>query len=214
MTDQLTPEEAQRLFDAVCGTATPSPDEQAATRAVYALLAGGEPVTPARLAAALDWDPARSHAMLERLPNTEHDEAGAIVGFGGLTLQPTGHRLTVNGQIRYAWCAWDTLFLPVALNTTIDVASDCPQTGRPVALTVTPAGIAERDPDTLVVSFLQPAAVDTTDLRASFCTAVHFLADPATADEWTAHNATRLVLDPDTAFDLSQRMIHHRCGPR
>ena len=214
MSGRLPSAELERLADAVCRTDTDlGAEERRMTRAVYALLAAGEPVTAETLAAAAGTPPARAAAFLDRQPHVERDDTGAVTGFGGLSLRPTPHRLVVDGRVRYAWCAWDSLFLPVVLATPVDVFSRCPPTGRPVTLRVAPTGILHRDPRTLVVSFIHPRAVDRADLGATFCGLVHFFADPDAASRWAAQNAGRLVLDPDDAFALGQRLIGERCGP-
>lgn len=214
MASRLTHAELDRLFDAVAATdATTGAGEPNVMSALYQLLGfDGQPVTPARLAATVGWEETRSRQLLDRLPNVELDEHGSVVGFGGLTLRPTPHEIVFDRQMRYAWCAWDTLFLPVALGTEVAVRSHCPQTGRPITLTVSPTGVADRDPEGAVLSFVQPDAVDVGDLRASFCSAVQFLSDPAAAARWNANNADRLVLDLDDAFELGRRMIVNRCG--
>ena len=49
-------------------------------------------------------------------PGAFRDERRDIVGFWGLTAQPVSkHVLRINGQSRYAWCAWDCLFIPALL---------------------------------------------------------------------------------------------------
>lgn len=214
MTQNLVSDALDRLFDAVCGSETaPDPDERAALRATYAILREGDPVTPPRLATAMGWRAARAKALLERLPNVERDDRDRVIGFGGLTLHPTPHKIIVDGQLRYAWCAWDTLFLPVALDRVIDVSSRCAHTAQPVTLTVAPTGILHRRPPGVVLSFLQPEAIDPADLRSSFCGEVRFLAEAAAAERWRAQAFGRLVLDLDDAFGLGQRLILRRCGP-
>ena len=212
MADRLAPEELDRLFAAVLGPGgTPDAQERHAARTLYRLLADGQPATLDRLAAALGWERSRVERYLDRLPNVERDDRGAVVGFGGLTLRPTAHRIRVRGQVRHAWCAWDCLFLPVALDAEIEVGSRCPYTGVPVRLRVAPTGVVAREPPSVVLSFVDPEAVDLTDLRASFCSAVRFLADGAAAAE--AEQAPgSLVLDLDDAFELGRRMIVERCG--
>jgi alkylmercury lyase len=215
MTSRLTRGQLAGLFYAVpAGGLTGAVAAPEVITALYRLLGfDGQPVTAARLAAAAGRDIAAVEDVLERLPSIERDEHGLVVAFGGLTLRPTEHQLEVAGQVRHAWCAWDTLFLPVALGTTVTVRSCCPSTGQPITLTVTPAGIAERDPPTAVLSFVHPDTVDRTDLRASFCAAVHFLADASAAERWSAqHGAGLLILDLDDAFALGRRMIRERCG--
>lgn len=215
MVSRMAREELDRLFDAL-DASDPTPDsEPQAVGALQRLLGfDGQPVSAARLAAAVGWEEWRSRQLLARLPNVERDERGSVVGIGGLTLRPTAHQLVVGGQLRYAWCAWDTLFLPVALDTVVDVRSRCPRTGRPVSLRVTPTGVVERTPDSTVLSFVDPGAIDATDLRGSFCQAVNFLADPAAGEHWRAHGPDRLVLHLDDAFELGRRLILDRCGCR
>jgi alkylmercury lyase len=214
VTHRLSRDQLERLGDAVCGS-QPSlgGDGRQAAGAVYRILGAGRPVTAARLAAALGWEHARAERMLGRLPNVDLDADGAVVGFGGLTLRPTPHRIMFHGQVRYAWCAWDTLFLPVALDGEVEVTARCPQTGRTVTLTVAPTGVRHREPDGVVVSFVQPDAVDAGDLRGSLCGAVHFLADATAAGDWARQAADSLVLDLDDAFELGRRMILERCDP-
>lgn len=79
-----------------------------------------------------------------------------IIGFWGLALTETSHRLTVDGVQLYAWCAWDTLFLPAILDADAVIHSVDPNTGEPVTLTVTPDAVREHSPDGIVMSFLAP----------------------------------------------------------
>jgi hypothetical protein len=51
---------------------------------------------------------------LARLPDTEYDETGRIIGYG-ITLDPTPHRFEVDGRRLYTWCALDTLIFPAVL---------------------------------------------------------------------------------------------------
>ncbi len=79
---------------------------------------------------------------LECWPNVERDQQGRVVGFSGLTLRPTAHSLRVGDRQLYAWCAWDTLFLPALLDET---AGD-PCSGRTTDAdeAVRPAGALSR----------------------------------------------------------------------
>jgi alkylmercury lyase len=214
MVDRLTAPELDGLFDAITAAdGAAGVGEPHLIRALYRLLAfDDDPVTAARVATAVGSDEVRVAPLLERLPNVEVDEHGVVIGFGGLTLRPTPHEVVVAGRTRHAWCAWDTLFLPVALDTDLAVRSACPTTGRAVTLSVSPSGVTACAPDTVVLSFLRPGAVDRADLRATFCGEVHFYADPAAAERWRAALADRLVLDLDDAFELGRRMIVNRCG--
>ena len=74
----------------------------------------------------------KQHKTLEEL-------AGAVATALG-DLDPAGQRLTI---APYAWCAWDTLFLPARLGQAARVTSACPVTGELITLTVTPEGLTE-----------------------------------------------------------------------
>jgi alkylmercury lyase len=213
MTTRLTASELNRLADAICARdCSLDVDQRSVTRAVYALLGDGQPITAARLAAAVGVEPARAAALLDSLPTVERDHDRAVVGFGGLTLHPTPNQLIMHRQVRYAWCAWDTLFLPVALDTEAQVTSRSGDSGRPVTLRVAPTGVLDRDPDGVALAFVHPEQVDTADLRASFCHHVRFLTDPTDTHDH-ARTSGRLVLDLDDAFELGRRMVAERCGP-
>jgi alkylmercury lyase len=214
MAKRLSSAGLDHLVDAVTGSdAITGAREPHAVRALYRLLGfDGRPVSAGRLAAAVGWDEARGRAFLDELPNAERDADGSVVGFGGLTLRPTPHEMVVAGQVRHTWCAWDTLFLPVALAVTVEVRSRCPQTGRAVVLTVTPAGVQRCVPDEVVLGFVHPDAIDAGDLRGSFCGHVDFLVGQAAAERHREAGASRLVLDLEDAFELGRRMIANRCA--
>lgn len=211
MADRLDDSERNRLFDAVrpLGRAL-DPDEAGAVRTVYRLLVDGRVVTAAALADATGWDRDRASRFVEDLPYAERDGDGRVVGFGGLTLRQTPHRIVFDSEVRHTWCAWDSLFLPVALDTTGQVTSTCPHTGRQIEVTVTPTAITRRDPDTAVLSFMRPDGDGPDDLRGSFCALIHLFVDDDAARTWTAHVPGTFVLDLDDAFDLGQRCIADR----
>lgn len=166
------------------------------------LLAAGEPVTTAALAEATERQPRDVAAQVERWPNVERDQNGAVVGFSGLTLRPTEHTFVGGGRRLHTWCAWDTLFLPVTLATTGRVRSTCAVTKAAVELVVAPDGIERARPDRLYVSFPPLAGTDTDDITGSFCCHVHFLAGDDPARAWQDAHPDGEVLDLQAAFAL------------
>jgi alkylmercury lyase len=176
--------------------ATPalSEREQHLFLTLYRLLAACRPVETSALAesARLAVDAVR--AALERVRGVYTDDRQRLVGFWGLSIHPMPHRLIVNSQTLYAWCAWDTLFLPELLGATAQIESRCPTTGRRITLTVDRTRVASQDPAETLLSFLhrdQPFAVDTI---RTFCHYVHFFANPDAAAEWTAHREGTFTL--------------------
>jgi alkylmercury lyase len=167
-------------------------------------LTKAEPVTVARLARAVEREAVEVLAVLDRWPNVHRDNQGRIVAFAGLSLIPTRHRFEVAGRGLYTWCAWDTLFLPALLGQAARVESVCPVTGTEALLTVNPEGVHSAQPASLQVSFPASASTDTSDVTASFCCHVHFLAGEAAGEAWLAENPRGLTLGLEDAVELGR----------
>ena len=102
-------------------------DHDALGREVVRLLACGHPVTPGRLASALQMTAEQVAGVLAGLADLEVDQGGNILGWG-LTLIPTPHRFRVNGQQFYTWCALDALTYPALLQVVASVESSMNRT--------------------------------------------------------------------------------------
>jgi alkylmercury lyase len=176
--------------------ATPrlSEREQRLLLTLYRLLAAGQPVDSSALAesARLPIDAVR--AALERLPGLYTDDRQRVIGFWGLSIEPMPHRLIVNSQTLYAWCAWDTLFLPELLGATAETESRCPTTGRQIALTVDGTQVTSQDPPETLLSFVHREHPFDTDTIRTFCHYVHFFANPDAAAKWIAQRAGTFTL--------------------
>lgn len=96
------------------------------------LLAAGDPVDVATLAASSGRTVEQVTAQLARVPDTEYDDQGRIVG-QGLSLRPTPHQFTVDGHELYTWCALDTLIFPTILDRAARVESTSPASGQRAA---------------------------------------------------------------------------------
>ena len=179
-------------------------DDAPLARALLRELANGEPITDRALAAATGRKEGQVSAILARWPNVERDAQRRVVAFSGLTLRPTAHRVEVAGRELFAWCAWDTLFLPALLEQPARVQSRCPVTDTDVRLTVEPDGVRERNPEALRVSLPRPGAVSTEDVTGSFCCHVHFLAGTVAAELWLAEHRGGAAVTLDEAFELGR----------
>ncbi len=171
------------------------------------LLSAGQAVSPAALARAVDRGEREVAERLDDWPNIERDQRPGIVGFSGLSLRATAHRFRVGDRKLYAWCAWDTLFLPALLDETARVSSKCPVTGADVELVVSPRGVQSTSPRELHVTFPALAGLDPGDIRGSFCCHVVFLAGAEAARRWEATHAAGLALDVDAAYELGRRTV-------
>jgi alkylmercury lyase len=54
----------------------------------------------------------------------------------------------------YAWCAFDTLFLPELLGATAEVESQCPTTGEQISLSVTRTEVSNLHPAATILSYV------------------------------------------------------------
>ena len=174
---------------------------------IYRLLARGEPVRREQLAAALN---RRSSEIWETLSTwrslIQWDDNRRVVGFAGLTLEPTRHPLITDGVMLFAWCAWDTLFIPRILGVTANVESTCPETGRAISLTVSASGVTHAEPSGVVMSFPSTTlAAMKENVRANFCQQVFFFSSLEDGTAWTSRKPGTIVLSLDEAFELGVR---------
>lgn len=198
------------LADAI-GAAVPDldADEQRIAVEAYRLLAGGEPVSVADLARAIDVPSARIEDAFASWPGVYRGEEGRVVGFWGLAISPLDpeYRVEVDGKTVYAWCAWDTLFIPPILGKTARVRATCPVTGQPVSLVVDPAGVRGVTPAGAVVSIVIPEGPFGYDVIESFCHRVLFFASEDAGSTWVSEHEGTTLLSVEEAFELGRRHI-------
>ncbi len=186
--------------------------------ATYRLLAGGDPVMNEAIAEEVGMAEEAVARYFEEWPAVFRNSDDAVVGFWGLALQPLEPEYSLvatdtGRHLGYAWCAWDTLFLPTLLGQTIDVTSTDGQTGEPIVLTVAPDGIQAIEPAETLVSFLSPNAPWESDILATFCHKVLFFANQVNADAWIASHPDELfTVTVDEAFDIGRRWTADRYG--
>jgi len=111
-------------------------NEQRLSLAVYRTLALGQPVTIEQLHSTTNLPSKEINHILHSWPGVFFDDNNKVIGFWGISVQEMPHRLKMNDHLSYAWCAWDTLFIPELLNKTVKIESDCPVTGNHIELNV------------------------------------------------------------------------------
>lgn len=178
-------------------------------RAVLGLLADGRPVTADQVATVTGWPVTEVVTWLEqaRALGYEVDDHGRLVG-AALTLRATSHRFQVRGNDLYAWCGFDTLFLPILLQEPAHVRSTCPVTGQAIDLDVAPDGtVTDARPTSTVVAVVGPEVTDcceTTGPTSPVCTQMPLLADRAAGEQWLVDHPGVALLDLDDASDLAR----------
>ena len=170
------------------------------------LLARGRAVAPLAIAKVLEQPLQDVLDGLERVPSIERDPEGNLLGWG-LTLEPTPHRIELEGIELFAWCAFDTLFFPALLGRTATVHSTCPHTGEAIRLTVRPDGVEAWAPRTVAVSIVLPErAAARNDVRGAFCDHVHYFRDDDAAQEWLAGRSSGILLPVEEAFRAGRKL--------
>jgi len=145
----------------------------------------GQPLAPVHLARRLQMSQENLTAHLARVPDTEFDAQGHIVGWG-ITLVPTQHHFLLQERPLFTWCAFDTVLFPPLHKA----RSTCP-IGM---LGVWPAhyvrrylrrGITDLFPATSVLSLILPA--ERCDcVRGTFCQQSLFFRSEEAASRWMA----------------------------
>jgi alkylmercury lyase len=196
----------EQLLDALLGVApTLEGSDGLLAASVYRLLARGAPVDDATLAAATGLSPEHLRHRLDAWSGVGRNPQDEIVAFWGLCLHETAHALDLpDGQRVYAWCAWDTLFLPQLLQVTVQVHSIDPHNGHTLDLTVSPQGVMRRSHNDAVVSFVHPDEACREDIVANFCHQVFFFTDLDSATPWFDSHRGTFPVSLDDAFDLGQ----------
>jgi alkylmercury lyase len=188
-----------------------TPDVSRLVVRLWREIARGGPVSPERveqIASALDIEQQTAHEVLDKM--CERDRDGNVVGIAGLSQNQHPHRFTIKGIRLATWCAWDALFLPVMLQQTAEVSSQCPVTGEVIRLTITPEGVTSYQPASAVISIVIPQTTTSglesvEEIWTTFCQHVHFFASPQAAQEWVAARGQEIaILTIEEAFELGR----------
>ncbi len=179
---------------------------------VVRVLAKGRPVTTNQvdeIVAELGIDQGASEQFLRQV--AERDDDGNIVGALGLSLKPHPHHFIVGGMLMTAWCAQDTLFLPVMLQQTATVETQSPVSKEKIRITVGPDGVKEASPAGAVMStvILDPDNIDLntpTDIQMNFCRNIHFFASEEEVEQWAAGRSDIETLSLQEAFELGYQL--------
>jgi alkylmercury lyase len=196
----------RHLADALTG-AFPSLDaaDQQIAIATYRLLARGRPASAEEIAVATGVLPAEVEDRMEAWPAVFRDGDGRVIGFWGLTIhEMPPHELQVGEVKLWAWCAWDTLFLPARLGAVLQVLSVCPVTKETIELRVAPDHVESVLPDGVVVSFLRPEGRFDGNVITSFCHFIHFFASQRAGDQWIKRHPGTFLLSLPDAVELAR----------
>ncbi len=196
--DQLT----HRILDVFPSL---EPDSRRVAVQLYRLIAQGESVARQSLANAAGVSLERVNEILEGWSGVYYD-GDKIQGFWGITPEEfSKHLYTSNGRTNYAWCAWDTLFLPGILGSEAEIQSTCPESGEIIRLDVSPDGVLNVEPQSAVMSILEPTDDVTEDVVSKFCHFVYFFPSMEIGARWIEKNPGTRLISIEDAFELGKR---------
>ena len=150
------------------------------------LLDIGNPVTIEDLIDATDIPAARVAEIFDSVRargRVEFDNENRLIGLAGLTLTPSRHELTIDGSVRWTWCALDAVGILGALQATGTVKSTDPQTGDEIEI-----GFVESKADTDAHLFILGGYTEEGNVRQDWCPRVNFFTSRRAAEEWVVDN--------------------------
>ena len=201
---------AEVLLGAGVGVGPLAPNHARLALTIYRELAEGRPLPPATLDRAAS--AAGISAELAKEAGArwlEFDAAGSVIGFGGLTLLPTPHRLVLDDATLYLWCALDGFLIAHALRRSVRVETLCPASGAAIDVRADTGGVTGATPSSAVMSIVAPplscpCSVSTT--RRGFCDFVSFYRSEQEAGDATKARGGA-ILSLDAAFSMSALLM-------
>jgi alkylmercury lyase len=109
-----------------------------------------------------------------------------LVGFLGLSVVPTNHKMAIGDKTLYTWCAADTLIFPTILNVEAHIISTDPLNNQTVEVKIKDDILLEITPASAMISWIDE--IDQSDIRCSMCNRVHFFSSKESATLWHKNN--------------------------
>lgn len=162
----------------------------------------GQPLAPIHLAKRLQMSQESLMAYLARVPDTEFDEQGNIMGWG-ITLIPTQHQFRLKERSLFTWCAFDTILFPSLLQVEAHIQSECSASGQPITFRTISDQIMDLTPSTCVLSLILPDARYDC-VRGTFCEQSLFFQTKEAALPWMALHPEAVLLPVEEAAVLGR----------
>jgi alkylmercury lyase len=169
------------------------------------LLSEGNPVPAERLAEVWGMPQEQVEVILDQassIGKAQLDGEGRLVG-GVLSLLPTEHKVRVNDNDLYAWCAYDAVFIPGVIGKTARIESRDPVNGEIIRMTITPDGVIDLDPTDSVISVVNPDMGDAGP-DGPRCSQMLFFSSRKSAGTWQKDHPDVEILTVEEVFEIAQ----------
>jgi len=188
-----------------------SRSEQNLALTLYLQLAKGQAVQIDSLATLVSLRPEQVLSKLKHWPGVFFNKDQCVIGFWGLSVQKMNYLMKMPNSICYAWCAWDTLFIPQLIKQIIEVTSVCPISSQSIQLQIFPTEVLCTEKNKPLVSFVQPDRKKLeNNIIQSFCHSVYFLSNRAAAEKWILEYPNSILLTLSQAFEIGQQVNQQR----
>jgi alkylmercury lyase len=170
-------------------------------------LAKAKPVSPDQLAEIWEMSLEQVQSVLAgavAAGRAEIDSQGDLVG-GVLSLNPTDHRISMDGKQLYAWCAYDAIYAPGVVGQTAHIDSKDPVTGEPITMTITPDGVADVRPEGSVISVVGAKTDPRGGPDSPRCSQMLFFGSRETAYQWLQGRSDISILTFEEVFEIARQ---------
>lgn len=196
--------EYQKAYDAIPQEALEL-DLRVTVKTIQAI-ANGNPVSPEELADIWSMPLDQVQVILNQAKkngrvelNAQGDLVGAV-----LSLNPTQHHIFMDNQHLYAWCAYDAIYAPAVTGKLARIVSEDPVTGGRIEVSLTPDGVEAIQPESAVVSVVNPGGDMSAGPESKRCTHMLFFESRESAEQWKQDRAGVFILTVEEVFELAK----------
>jgi len=189
-----------------------SADEQVVALTIYQLMAQtGKPVAVQQVADFLGRSTSEVANLISPWNDIQINGNNDIDAFMGLTTKFTRHRLHVNGNDLYTWCAWDTLFIPRLLGMPAQIYSLSPVDETPIELSIQGYQVEHSSSRDIVVSFRMPDEnFSLKKIVSHFCCHIHFFENNEVGQRWRVDRPGIQLLTLEAAIEMGRMFNQSR----
>lgn len=142
------------------------------------------------------------------------DERGRLIDLFGMTLEPTLHRLEIEGKVVFSCCALWAHVIPKLVGRLAKVESVDPASRRVVRLSISPKGIAALDPPEAMATLAVADSGSVDDgVEAAFCRHVRHFACRDSAERFAQAFPARRVVTVEALHEAAQ-LLHQSIWAR
>jgi len=169
-------------------------------------LAKGDPVSAAQLADIWNMPLDQVQVILkqaEKNGRVEINTRGELVG-AVLSLNPTQHQIFMDNQHLYAWCAYDAMYAPAVVGKPARIVTEDPVTGGNIQVSLTTDGVEAIQPESAVVSVVDPGEDMSAGPESTRCTHMLFFESRESAEQWKQDRTGVSILTVEEVFELAK----------